>query len=158
MLKRFEIIQNDDSNVELTCVEEFKIELSNGMEENDILCTMRECFYLDILENEHVYVVSLNYYNKVIGVMLVSVGDYKGSNIYRRTIGMFLLLNGAKKFMLIHNHPDNEIYSSEDDKSCIGIMVLLSETIGVEFMGSYIAGKDGWCKVGEDEITEWWDL
>lgn len=157
MIKRFEIIQDKDSIVQLKCVEIIDISTGDNLRIDDILYIIKECFFLDILNNEHVYVVSTNYCGKIIGTLLVSIGDYKECNVYNRSIAIFLLLSGAKKFALIHNHPDNQVYSSADDVASSMVIDNLGKLLGIDFMGSYIVGKDGWCKVFDEneKITKW---
>ena len=159
MLKRFEIIQNEDMTVKLHCVEKFDVVVTGDLEVKDILAMLRECFSLDALDNEHVYIVSMNYCGEVIGVLLVSIGDYKGCNIYNRSIGIFLLLSGAKKFLMIHNHPDGQIYASTDDIVNAIAIENLGNFLGLNFLGSYIIGRDGWCKVadGNEDYNKWED-
>lgn len=159
MIKRFEIVQDEDSRVSLQCVESFDISTGDDLSVYDILYIVKECFSLDILNNEHVYIVSTDYRGKIIGVFLVSIGDYKGCNVYNRSIGIFLLLIGTKKFLMVHNHPDNQVYASVDDITNSIELDGLGKLLGLQFVGSYIIGRDGWCKVnnGNEEIEEWED-
>ncbi len=156
-LKRYEIINNPERTVELLAVERFDIHYEDEVDVDEILNDMKECFSLDMLDNEHIYVVSANYYGVPTGIILVSVGDHKQSMVYTRTIGIFLLLIGAKKFLMLHNHPDNEISSSNNDLISAADVQNLANIIGIDFLGSYVVGRDGWCKVGEDELCEWRD-
>ena len=156
MIFRFEIMQNEFGNPVLEKVEQFEVNTDNGCNLPTIMYIMNECYSLDRLNNEHVYIVSLDYYGRIIGVYLVSIGTYKQCCIDNRSIACFLALSGAKKFIMIHNHPDDKLEVSYDDLNSSNEIEKLALILGVEFDGSYIVGKSGWLKADKKtDIVKW---
>ena len=94
-------------------------------------------------DNEHFYLITTDYYDDIIGVFLMSIGDFRGCEVYTRTIATAILLSGGRKFAVMHNHPDGALQFSESDNSTINVMKGISILLSTEFMNSYIFTSGG---------------
>ena len=156
MINQFEIMQNEYGNPVLRKTRSFDVNVDNGCNLSAIMYILNECYDLDSLDNEYVYIVALNYYERIIGVYLVSIGTYKQCYIDTRSIACFLALSGAKKFIMIHNHPDDYLKASEDDFKSANKIEQIGMLLGMEFVGSFIICKSGWLKVDKKiDIVKW---
>jgi DNA repair protein RadC len=105
---------------------------------------VNEDIKLNKYDNEHVYLITTDYYDNIIGVFLISVGDFKGCEVYPRNIATAVLLSGARKFLIMHNHPDGALLFSESDISIVSIMKGISILLETEFINSYIFTAEGY--------------
>ena len=127
----------------LIVIKEFKMDV-NISDRRSLVTFMNEKIHLNEFDNEHSILITTDMYNNVIGVFLISIGDYKSCNIYYRNIATFILLSGGRKFLIAHNHPDKALYFSEDDKCVVGMMRAISTLIETEFVNSYIVTSEGY--------------
>lgn len=98
---------------------------------------------LNKYDNEHVYLITTDYYDNIIGTFLISIGDFKGCEIYPRNIATAILLSGGRKFLIMHNHPDGVLEFSESDVTIVSIMKGISILLKTEFINSYIFTSKG---------------
>ena len=78
----------------------------------DMLCLYMR---LDRKAEEYVYLIALSTKGRPIAVFFLSKGVLDGSFCRPREIMQRLLLVGAAKFILAHNHPSGDIMPSEMD-------------------------------------------
>lgn len=106
---------------------------------------------LNTLSDERVYMVSLDLYNRILGIIMIGLGDYKGSQIYKRNMALMLLLSGARKFVVVHNHPDGALFLSQDDNTNTILFVGLAKILEVKFEASYVVTRNGYITSEMDE-------
>ena len=93
---------------------------------------------------ERCYCVALDESENIKGIMMVSSGDDSGCEVYKKNIGIFLLLIGAAQFIICHNHPNGATKASDDDKISMGTIIDLGKLIEIEMVEDYIITKNGW--------------
>lgn len=130
---------------------ELVIDENEYYDEEDCIDLLNMNFYMDELESEESYCIAFDYYYRLLGVLKIAEGNYKQTETYRNKIGMFLLLIGARRFRVYHNHPDDELMWSDGDMTNWLELIKLSKIIQIEEEGSYIIAPSGWRKVGEQE-------
>lgn len=99
---------------------------------------------LNKYDNEHVYLITTDYYDNIIGIFLISIGDFKGCEVYPRNIATAILLSGGRKFLIMHNHPDGALEFSESDIAIVNVMKGISILLNTEFINSYIFTSKGY--------------
>ena len=155
----YDIIKNPKTGLpELRQTLELEVVIGSDhcYDEDDCMTLMQLNFALDILDNEHLYIVGFDHYDRLCGVYCVSSGDFKSVQHYNRNIALFLLLVGARKFRMFHNHPDNALSGSSGDYQVMGFMISLGNVIGIEFIDSYVLCPDGWIKLaGGERVNEY---
>lgn len=114
-------------------------------------------YHLSELGCERLYLLGFSYKNEPLGIILISAGDYKGTFLYKRNIALGSLLMGAKKIILIHNHPGNNTEISEDDRSSSEEIRELCELIGIKYEGSIVFCRSGWIDLDDEELHDWRD-
>lgn len=143
MVKIYDVVTDSELHPSLTELLTLNVD-SNLMNKKQGLDDLFNALKLDCLDNERVFLVSLDMYSRLMGVYLIGLGDYKGSKFYNRHIATVLLLSGARKFFVIHNHPDGALSLSEDDNTMVVVMMTLAKILEIEFMSSYVVTRDGY--------------
>lgn len=154
MIKEYDITLTEDGRPELTEKYSFDYE-SCEFVGPEILYLLNELYHLSSLDSEAAYLVSMDFYRHPLAIYQVSLGDYKTCNMYNRTIALFILLSGARSFLVVHNHPDIEYMPSSEDLANKYILQDLANFFDIEFDGSFVISRGGWCEVGKDKLEEW---
>ena len=119
-------------------------ELDNLDDSDKIVKVMNEVFEMDRKAEEYLYIIAMTYQYKPISFFEVSHGVHNSSLVGRREIMIRLLLSGACKFVLVHNHPSGEINPSSNDKDITEKLKKCAEFVGMNFVDSIIIGRDNY--------------
>ena len=115
-------------------------------------------FNMNILSEEYVYVLSFNCRMEILGVFQLSHGNSMESKIGMRELGIFLLLTGAEKFIVAHNHPNGSSKISGFDFLVTNRMNELARMIDIDLVQHFIIGRKSYDTVieifEEDEEDE----
>ncbi len=99
-------------------------------------------FYMNLADEEYVYILSLDTQMQPIGIFQVSHGTATTSHCGRREIALFLILSGANNFILLHNHPSGVVKMSGDDMASINEIQEVATTLGVNYVQDLVIGGD----------------
>ena len=157
MICEYIIGNNDIGFPELIPIRESNMEreeMDGDLIEN--LLFLRDFTKMDIRDVETAYVMALDYLYRPLGILQLSIGDYKSCMIYSRATATFLLLSGARRFIVIHNHPSGQLKASDADVANKLMIESMANLLEIEFEGSFIITRDGWKKVGT-EAYDYWD-
>ncbi len=102
----------------------------------------RDYMKMDKFDNEHLYLIAFDYYRNSLGVFLLGIGDYKSCETYRRNLAECLILSGARRFLIIHNHPDGGWISDKDMELADSVQEI-AELFDIYFMGVYSISNKG---------------
>lgn len=80
-----------------------------------IVAMLNNCYGLNRLAEEHIFLIALSTQNKPLGIFEVSHGTINASLCNPREIFIRLLLSGASSFVLSHNHPSGDCTPSKED-------------------------------------------
>lgn len=93
---------------------------------------------------EHVWLLLMNSQNEFIGISELSKGEHNSSPMPVKELLITVLLSGATRFFMIHNHPEGITRCSTDDINIFGkINLALSFISGIEFIDSLIIAANG---------------
>ena len=76
---------------------------------------MCSSFHMNILNEEYTYVIAFNIQSELLGVFNISHGEIGNSMVSIQVLFTFLILTGAYKFILVHNHPSGSLEISLED-------------------------------------------
>ncbi len=153
-IKEYIVIRDDEQHPCLKVKTELEWEKSFLISEN-IIGFLNEKFYLNKMNEEYAYVISLNCQMKPLGVFQLSHGNWFQTDIKMRELGIFLLLTGAERFVIAHNHPNGECKPSENDFKITNEMNQFSKLIDIQLIQHYIIGKDDWDGIIYDEDVDY---
>ena len=81
---------------------------------------------------------------EILGVFQLSHGNSMESKIGMRELGIFLLLTGAEKFIVAHNHPNGSSKISGFDFLVTNRMNELSRLIDIDLTQHFIIGRESY--------------
>lgn len=114
------------------------------LEYDKITKFLNDNFNMNILSEEYVYVLSFNCRMEILGVFQLSHGNSMESKIGMRELGIFLLLTGAEKFIVAHNHPNGSSEISGFDFLVTNRMHELARLIDIELVQHFIIGRESY--------------
>lgn len=103
---------------------------------------LRDVYNADKKAEEHVWILAFNTANELIGVFDACHGTVNYSMISMREIYMRLLLCGAVRFAIAHNHPSGDTTPSKQDIEFVNDMLKTSEIMNIEMNDNIIIGDD----------------
>lgn len=119
---------------------------------NNIVDFLNNNYHMSKLNEECVYVISFNTLMKPLGVFQLSHGNYKETNINMRELGIFLLLTGAERFIVAHNHPNGSPEISGGDFEITNKMIQFANLLDIELIQHYVIGRSSYeCAIYEDD-------
>lgn len=116
---------------ELLPIKEITVNKDDFEYVSDIVNIMNKHLYMDKLDSEHMYVLSLTYGLIPKGIIQISIGNNEECVFNLRGLGIGLLLTGAEQFMIFHNHPGGNRIVSDDDQIITEKCKELGDVIGI---------------------------
>ena len=153
-IKEYIILRDDEQHPYLKTKTEFEWNKSFLATEN-IINFFNESYFMNQLDEEYVYIISLNCQMKPLGVFQLSHGNWFQTDIKMRELGIFLLLTGAERFIIVHNHPNGSCQPSEGDFKITNKMNEFSDLIDIQLLQHYVIGKDDWDGIIYDEDEDY---
>lgn len=109
---------------------------------------LNDCFNMNRLAEEHLYLIALNTKAKPLGVFEVSHGTANASMVNPREIFIRLLLVGASSFVVSHNHPSGDCTPSKEDIQTTRRLKECADIMGIMLLDHIIVG-DGYSSLKE---------
>lgn len=153
-IKEYIILRDDEQHPYLKTKTEFEWNKSFLATEN-IINFFNESYFMNQLDEEYVYIISLNCQMKPLGVFQLSHGNWFQTDVKMRELGIFLLLTGAERFIIVHNHPNGSCQPSEGDFKITNKMNEFSDLIDIQLLQHYVIGKDDWDGIIYDEDEDY---
>lgn len=143
MVGLYDIGRDKELHPSLLKINSFNVDTAFTTENDTFLKFLVEELHMPEFDNEHMYLFANDIYDYSLGIFLLGIGDFKGINVSKRTIAEALLLSGARRFILVHNHPDNALALSGTDIGFAFEVQKIAELLEIEFLGSGVITKDG---------------
>lgn len=99
---------------------------------------------MNILATENVYALCLMNDGTPIGICEVSKGSSKDAVVPINSLAKMLLLIGADRFVLLHNHTNNSSCPSDADICITRKIMELSNFLDIDFEDHIIISRCGW--------------
>lgn len=143
-IKRYITFRNKKNNLPMLKEKE-KIRWNSDFSTYDKMVDfLNQVFEMEYLEEEYVYVVSFNCQMIPQGVFELSHGSADTSIIKMRELAIFLLLSGANRFIIAHNHPNGTKSVSGADMEITTKIQKMANLIDVDFIQHFTIGNDGY--------------
>lgn len=113
----------------------------------DIVNLLKSVEQIDLLPEEHTYLICLNTKNNVICYSQVAMGGIDNCVIDLKTIFKTVLLANASRFILVHNHPSGDPTPSRNDIKITNRLIDASKVMGLEFLDHIIISKNNYASV-----------
>jgi DNA repair protein RadC len=143
-IKEFRIIQNRDGHPQLDIINKYDWYKNKIESYKDIVEIMKTYYKMHLLNEEYVYVLAFDSYLNLKGIFQLSHGTSKSSYLTNKELYTFLLLAGADKFVIVHNHPNGNLDISEGDYDVTNNIILFSNYMDIELSKHIIISKKGY--------------
>lgn len=150
MINIYDIGRNDDLLPQLVKVGSYNVERKITSENSTLIDFIHNHMKVNQYDNEHLYLIAMDMYDRALGVFLLGIGDYQGCEVSKRNIAECLVLSGARHFLLVHNHPDGALALSDGDLQFTNDVQELAELFGIVFIGSFVITDNGIIGSGMD--------
>lgn len=109
---------------------------------------------LDYASNrcERLLLLIFNNYNQIIKEFVLAVGSSDSASINKRTIFSHVLKENAKRFVLIHNHPDGQAKPSKDDIESTIDIYESALMLDLKLLDHIIVADDGYFSFAESNF------
>ena len=107
---------------------------------------------LNVMGEEHCYMLSLNSSGKLIGLFFISKGTVNMTCLNPREAFMRALLVGASSIILCHNHPSGNPKPSRDDIEVTKKFKEVGKLLGIPVLDHIIIGGDSYYSFEENRM------
>lgn len=121
----------------------FNYQCNNLSSPESIVELLNECFRLNKMAEEYLYMIALDTKCHPLGVFEVSHGTVNSSLVSPREIFIRAILCGATYIILSHNHPSGVVTPSKEDREVYKRIKESGKLIGIELLDNIIIG-DGY--------------
>ena len=130
-------------------LKEESVEYSNSKIKSsvDVVNLLKSTEQINLLPEEHIYLICLNTKNNVICYSQVAMGGIDNCIIDLKTIFKTVLLANAGRFILVHNHPSGDPTPSRNDIQITNRLIDASKVMGLEFLDHIIISKNNYASV-----------
>lgn len=130
-------------------LKEESVEYSNSKIKSsvDIVNLLKSTEQINLLPEEHIYLICLNTKNNVICYSQVAMGGIDNCIIDLKTIFKTVLLANASRFILVHNHPSGDPTPSRNDIKITNRLIDASKIMNLEFLDHIIISKNNYASV-----------
>lgn len=119
-------------------------EVYNGGYKSEEVYSLLEYMYnVPYLIEENAYIVAF-YDDKLIGTFHLSQGTDADCDMDTKAIYRFLLLVGANRYTIVHNHPNCKDNMSQNDFEITNKLMELDSNFDMQMINHIVIGKDNW--------------
>lgn len=141
---------NDNKHNVLVKEKAFNYQCNNLSSPESIAELLNECFRLNKMAEEYLYMIALDTKCHPLGVFEVSHGTVDSSLVSPREVFIRAILCGATHIILSHNHPSGVVTPSKEDREVYKRIKESGKLIGIELLDNIIIG-DGYYSFLEHE-------
>lgn len=105
---------------------------------------MNTVVHLNVLGEEHLYMLALNHKGKILGVFFVSKGTVSQTSLSPRELFMRALIVGASCIIICHNHPSQDVTPSREDVITTQKIKEAGELLDIPLIEHLIIGGDNY--------------
>lgn len=105
---------------------------------------MNSIVQLNMLGEEHLYMLALNHSTKLLGIFFISKGTVCQTCLSSREIFMRALMVGASCIVICHNHPSQNVTPSREDVITTQKIKEAGELLDIPLMDHLIIGGDSY--------------
>lgn len=105
---------------------------------------MNSAVHLNVLGEEHLYMLALNHKGKILGIFFISKGTVSKTCLSTREIFMRALMVGASSIIICHNHPSQNPTPSREDVITTQKIKEAGELLNIPLMDHIVIGGDNY--------------
>ena len=147
----YDLTLDDYYNPKLKKVKEIR-DIKTILKTEDVVSICNNNFNMKNLMQENVYLFCLNSNQDITGVFLINRGSTDNSIVGKREIFISLLLTGSSRFIIVHNHPNNNLNVSNSDINITNQLNFIATILDVEFIDHVIITKDGFTSMRSQNL------
>jgi len=110
---------------------------------------MNTVVHLNVLGEEHLYMLALNHKAKLLGIFFISKGTVSQTCLNPRELFMRALMVGASCIVICHNHPSQNITPSGQDVITTQKVKGAGELLDIPLIDHIIIGGDDYYSFSE---------
>lgn len=151
-IKEYILFRDEERKPYLKLKNEFEYHMDYFNDSFDIAHMMVDLYSMHELFIEYSYAIGFDCSGKILGI--VELGHETDTQTPTPIKIMFisLLLMGANKFVLVHNHPNNIMEASTADINLGGKVTLGSNLLGLEFWDQVIIGDEDFVSMKNENL------
>lgn len=134
------LVREDEYQLEKDCVLDRPVKIC------EFVC---DFLHMDELAEEYIYVIGLDTRLKPVGVSEVGHGSVDACLSSMRSIMMRLLLMGASKYVLVHNHPSGDATPSREDILMTKTAARAGELMDIPLVDHIVIGDKVYAAIGD---------
>lgn len=134
------LVKEGEYQLEEDCVLDRPIKIS------EFVCNI---LHMEELAEEYIYVIGLDTRLKPVGVSEIGHGSVDACLSSMRSIMMRLLLMGACKYVLVHNHPSGDATPSRADILMTKTAVRAGELMDIPLVDHIVIGDKVYAAIGD---------
>lgn len=140
-------------NNKLRLVEDRSFNFNKDFSSYDNIVEMLNKFFrMNVLNEEYVYIVSLDSALNCLGVFELSHGTTRHASVTNKELFTFLLLTGADGFIIAHNHPSGQLEASKDDYDITSDVNAFSAIMNIDMIESIIISNKGYTLIQNEKL------
>lgn len=151
-IKEYILFRDEERKPYLNLKNEFDYDMVYFDNSFDIAHMMVDLYSMHELFTEYSYAIGFDCSGKILGI--VELGHETDTQTPTPIKIMFisLLLMGANKFILIHNHPNNVMKASTADINLGSKVALGANLLGLEFWDQIIIGDEEFVSMKKENL------
>jgi DNA repair protein RadC len=107
------------------------------------------------LDQESLWVLSLDGQNGLIGIQKVYTGTATGTSVRIAEIVRATIIQNAPGMVMVHNHPSGNIEASNADMELTAEMCKAAKLLDIELLDHLIVGEDGYTSIRAGNQDLW---
>lgn len=105
---------------------------------------MNSVVHLNVLGEEHLYMLALNHKGIILGIFFISKGTVSKTCLSTRELFMRALMVGASCIIICHNHPSQDVTPSREDVITTQKIKEAGELLDIPLIEHLIIGGDNY--------------
>lgn len=157
-IKEYRVVHDKEMHPQLEVAHEY---VYNGDYKSyeGMVNILNSLFKMNVVAEEYLYVIAQNYNLDILGIYQLSHGNFKETRADNRELFIFLLLVGAERFVIAHNHPNGSLVKSDGDINTTKRIKEFAWTLGIDFDEHFIISKNGYSQfiheLPENKVSVW---
>lgn len=143
-IREYQVIHDKLLHPKLRCSHLYKWDAADLDTYSDIYDMLCSAFCMDVLNEEYVYILSLNSQGELLGVFNIGHGSTITCQGDKRAAFTFLLLTGADKFILVHNHASGSLEISDEDFDFTNFFIRYGNILDIPMEEHMIISRNGY--------------
>ena len=150
-INEYVVVKSDNGLPALKVSHIYETKIEDYTSYGNMAAMLDEIFYLSYLNEEYMYVISLDSGSHIKGVYELAHGCHNSVTAYSKELFIFLLLSGATQFVIVHNHPSGVLEASEEDKKWTASMQMSANILHIDFLEHIIVTEDGFITIKDEK-------